>query len=150
MAGSAQVEELHAAVQTLLRHLKIMEPQVPTEHGRLGATPSDVAALRYVGANEGTSQKALGAHLGVRPTTVTSLIDRLERMALVARRRPPENRRVVALSLTAEGHRALAAITAEERDTMWRMLDALPPDRREGFVEAARLIAARLEETTTG
>ena len=148
MADDRQIGALHAAVTTLLRHLKIMEPNVPTEHGRLGATPSDVAALRFVAAHEGASQKALGDHLGLRATTITSLIDRLARMDLVVRTRPPGNRRVVALNLTDEGRRAFAAITEEERDTMRRMLDALPEDRRAAFVEAAGLIAARLEETT--
>ena len=148
MGDEPQIGALHAAVTTLLRHLKILEPNVPTEHGRLGATPSDVAALRYVASNEGASQKALGDHLGLRATTVTSLIDRLARMDLVTRTRPPGNRRVVALALTGEGRRAFAAITEEERETMRRMLDALPEDRRAGFVEAAEMIAARLEETT--
>ncbi|ADM09296.1 hypothetical protein PB2503_06152 [Parvularcula bermudensis HTCC2503] len=148
-AMSSQYERARRAAATVLRILKIMEPSVPTAHDRFKTHPSDIAALHFIGENPGAQGKALVQFLGVAPTTVSSLLDRLETAGLVRRERPVENRRSVALFLTDEGTAARAAIVQEEQETAKRMLAALPRDRREAFVEALELIAKGLKTDET-
>jgi len=83
----------------------------------------------------------LSGHLGVVPTTASSVVDRLVERGFVSRERPEANRRAIALRLTPEGQYAFALIDAEEKATMQIMLDALPEEDREAFVKSMVHIA---------
>ena len=135
---------LQRSIATVVRVLKIMEPEVPTAHGTLKLNPADIQSLRFIAEHPACMSSTLAAYLGVVPTTATSVVDRLVKRGFVCRTRPEDNRRAVALSLTQEGAAAFERIDAEERATSGRMLDALAAEEREHFVEAMAKIAAAL------
>jgi DNA-binding MarR family transcriptional regulator len=56
-----------------------------------------------------TSQQALTTAMAVSATMVTQIVDDLERLGLLERRRNPEDRRSYTVTMTAEGKRVLAA-----------------------------------------
>jgi DNA-binding MarR family transcriptional regulator len=56
-----------------------------------------------------TSQQALTNEMAVSATLVTQIVDDLERLGLLERRRNPADRRSYTVSMTAEGERVLAA-----------------------------------------
>ena len=56
-----------------------------------------------------TSQQALTTAMAVSATMVTQIVDDLERLGLLERRRNPEDRRSYTVTMTAEGERVLAA-----------------------------------------
>ncbi|MEL6365481.1 MAG: MarR family transcriptional regulator [Pseudomonadota bacterium] len=139
-----EIDRLRLAAATVLRVLKIMEPEIPTAHDRFKTHPSDIAALHFIGDHPGGRSRALADFLGVAATTATSIVDRLVNAGLVARERPAGDRRSVALSLTGEGEAARAAVISEERETNRRFLEALPAARRAAFVRSMELIAGKL------
>lgn len=55
----------------------------------------------------------MGARLQVHPTSITSIVDRLEQAGLVARRRHPEDRRTVLAEITDVGRTTVEAATAD-------------------------------------
>ena len=55
----------------------------------------------------------IGDRLQVHPTSVTSIVDRLERDGLVRRQPHPEDRRGVLAEITAEGRRLVGAATED-------------------------------------
>lgn len=55
----------------------------------------------------------MGERLQVHPTSITSIIDRLEAAALVVRRRHPEDGRAILAELTAEGRALVERATAD-------------------------------------
>ena len=75
----------------------------------LGLEPRHVGTLRRLAAEAGQSQQALGRALGVNPNGMVFLIDELEGLGLVERRRNPNDRRSNALYLTSRGRQALDA-----------------------------------------
>jgi DNA-binding MarR family transcriptional regulator len=60
--------------------------------------------------------------LDVSLSNVTGLIDRMEERGLVARRRVPDDRRVVLVELTDDGRRALADLELLRNDLLARIL----------------------------
>lgn len=141
---SDQTKTLQQAVTTILRALKIAETQVQVAHRELSFMPADIQTLRYLSQNNGCKLSDLAGHLGVVPTTASSIVDRLVERGFVGRERPASNRRAVALHLTEDGSVAFGRIEAEEMATMRIMLDALPEADRTGFVEAMTRIAAHV------
>ncbi len=93
----------------------------------LDLTASEINALANLAEGHGRTVSGLGAAVGIRPTTLTSVLDRLERRGHITRGARPGDRRAVLIELTATGREAAAtiqqAITTLER----RALAGLPP-----------------------
>src|SRR5260370_31632734 len=73
----------------------------------LGLEPRHFGMLTRLAANEGRSQQAIGELMGLNPTRMVILVDELEKVGLVERRRNPADRRSHALYLTAAGREQL-------------------------------------------
>lgn len=74
----------------------------------VGLNPPLFRVLNLVDAAEGRSQQAIGQAIEVPASRMVALVDELEQRGLVERRPDPEDRRVRALYLTADGKRTLA------------------------------------------
>lgn len=71
----------------------------------LGLGISEIITLTQLGVDEPMRASAVAARTGLTQGSVTALLDRLERHGYTRRVRPPENRRVVHVELTDDGHR---------------------------------------------
>jgi DNA-binding MarR family transcriptional regulator len=78
----------------------------------LDLTASEINALANLADGHGRTVSELGAAVGARPTTLTSVLDRLERRGHIARGNRPGDRRVVVITLTPTG--ALTAATIRQ------------------------------------
>ena len=76
----------------------------------LGLTGSEINALANLSGGRGRTVSALAAAAGVRATTMTSVLDRLEQRGLVRRAAVPGDRRAVLVELTSSGSRAASMI----------------------------------------
>jgi DNA-binding MarR family transcriptional regulator len=76
----------------------------------LGLNPAHTGLLRAVAAEPGRSQQALAAQLGLLPSRLVALVDELEQLSLLERRRNLADRRNYALHLTEAGGQAMQAI----------------------------------------
>jgi DNA-binding MarR family transcriptional regulator len=105
-----------------------------------GVTAPQRFVLRLIGLYPGISATELAALLHVHPSTVTGVLRRLERHALIARRPAAADRRRAVLTLTAPGRRinrlrsgtaeagvaiALRQLNDRERACTRRALDAI-------------------------
>jgi DNA-binding MarR family transcriptional regulator len=88
----------------------------------LDLTGSEVNALAILADGRARSAGALALDIGIRPTTLTSLLDRLVRRGYVIRELDPRDRRSFRISLTDAGRpaaqAALAAMSAAERSAL--------------------------------
>ena len=110
----------------------------------LGITASEAGLLRMIGRHPGISQKAVSEQLGVGPSRVVAVLDRLERAGHVERRRSATDRRSHEVHLTPDGQRLLAALRpiAEAHEKAFiQGLDEDDLDRLAGSLEA--IAAAR-------
>ncbi|UFN49454.1 MarR family transcriptional regulator [Roseomonas sp. OT10] len=113
----------------------------------LETRPGHFIILVLIGANPGLSQTTLGAASGRDKSTLTAILDALERQGLILRQRPANNRRSYELSLTAAGEAALRelAVHATEHE---RALDAiLDAAGKADLLRALRQIAAVMART---
>jgi DNA-binding MarR family transcriptional regulator len=108
----------------------------------IGIDPRQFALLRYVAADEGQSQQALGAALQVPPSAMVALIDEMEARGLVERRRNPHDRRAHALHLTAKGRRLFDKANGIATDYEARLCGSLSAAERQRLLELLQRIAA--------
>jgi len=106
----------------------------------VGIDPREFLLLRFVAADEGSSQQALSERLDIPASRMVALVDHLEEAGLVERRADPEDRRVRGLHLTRKGRgtleragkiaidyetRLCAGINREERELLIDLLQKL-------------------------
>lgn len=107
----------------------------------LGVSAAQSGLLRAVAREQGRSQTALAAELGVRPSRLVVLVDELESDGLVERRPHPTDRRQRGVFLTGNGRGRLddlrRAATEHERD----LCRSLSVDERERLRELLSRIA---------
>jgi DNA-binding MarR family transcriptional regulator len=91
---------------------------VARHHRRLaarhGLTPTAAAVLAALDTGDAPSQRDLAARVGLGPSTITPVLDRLEAAAEVRRERDPGDRRIVRVHRTSAGAARLAAAAMSE------------------------------------
>jgi DNA-binding MarR family transcriptional regulator len=100
--------------------------------------------LMVVGEMAPVRMGDLAAQLGVTARTITTMVDALERDALLARQPDPLDRRATLLALTPVGQARIGELTAIERQISEALLTALDETQREQLLELLNLLKASL------
>jgi MarR family transcriptional regulator, organic hydroperoxide resistance regulator len=120
------IAALEAAVHRVLDHLA-------AELSDLRLRQAEVNVLAQLRPGAPRSVGELVVATGQRPSTLTGVLDRLERRRLVRRRVNPADRRSFTIALTASGERAAARVHAAFAALDDAVLAELPPSTADGF-----------------
>lgn len=140
---AADVERLQHGIDILVRVFKVRTSSNDFRNGK-PLSLIDEQALLFIASVRSCNAKDLSRHLGVPPTTTSTLVSRLVKNGLINRDRTEENRRVVVLSPTQAGLTSVDAVLAEQRMHCKQMLSALECDERSRFIASVETIAAHL------
>jgi DNA-binding MarR family transcriptional regulator len=97
-------------------------------------SPAEANAMANLG--EPLTVSRLAAAAGVRPTTLTNLLDRLEGRGLLTRRPSPADRRSLLVELTPAGHEVAGRVRAAIAELEHRATGSLGADERSALVKA--------------
>ena len=128
--SDAVVEELLDRFQTLMRH--IAESHAPEFLG-VDVTMPQAKALYLVSLRPGVPMSAIAAELGVGPSAVSGLIDRLVALGHIARQEDPGDRRQQLVTITPAGSAALDRMRELRAEVMRRLLAGLAPAELEAM-----------------
>jgi MarR family transcriptional regulator, organic hydroperoxide resistance regulator len=104
---------------------------------------SEINVLANLADGRSRSVGELASDTATKPTTLTSVLDRLERKGHVTRELDPADRRSFRVSLTPDGRRAAGASRAAMGDLERTSLSAMTP----ADLAAFRAVANALAET---
>lgn len=124
---------LHRATHVTLR---VLAARLAT----LDLTAAEINALGILADGRERTTSELGAAAGTRPTTLTSVLDRLERRGHLTRGTRTGDRRVVVLRLTDSGRAAADTIRRTLTDLEAESLGGLPPETVAGFHTVLRAL----------
>lgn len=82
----------------------------------IGADPRTYAVLVALASSDGQSQRELSERLGIHRNAMVMVIDGLEQRGLAKRLTHPDDRRAVAVTLTAKARRLLPALDDQGRE----------------------------------
>lgn len=146
MKNESVILELQRATHVTLHRLA-------TDLADLDLTPSEINALANLAEADGKAEaegkaetggrtvSELGAAAGTRSATLTGILDRLERRALITRGARPGDRRAVLIELTAGGRKTAALILRTLHDLEKRAFADLPADAVDGARAVLRALA---------
>ena len=141
-----QAEILDVAIGTLLRLLTIDERRLSTGLGTIPFNPLDLETLSYLHRHPQSVAKDVANHLGVRSTTMQSVVDRLHKRGLITRDPTVLKGRAVALTLTEQGMAFRTQIQTQNIQNCQQMLDHIDENERDVFVKNMEMIAARYSD----
>lgn len=122
-----------SALLALQRTTHATMHRLATELVDLDLTSSEINALANLTGAEGHSVSELGRAAGVRPTTLTGVLDRLERRGHITRGTRAGDRRTVLIELTPSGRAAADTILQTISDLEHHGLADVPPSAIAGF-----------------
>lgn len=106
----------------------------------LGLSAADINALANLATGGPHRAGALASLTATRPTTLTSVLDRLARRGLVTRELDPADRRSFLISLTPAGQDAAAQVAAAVRDLERQALAGVTEADLAGFHSLIRAL----------
>ncbi|MFI5046830.1 MAG: MarR family winged helix-turn-helix transcriptional regulator [Acidimicrobiia bacterium] len=117
----------------------------------LAGVEDDVTLVQFralvVLASQGPQRPSeLADALGVHPSTVTRLCDRLVVKTLVRREESPKSRREVSVTLTPKGRRLVDAVTTTRRAEISTIVARIPTSERATLVHALDALAEAAHE----
>ena len=129
-----------SAILALQRATHVTLHALAADLADLDLTASEINALANLADGRARTVSELGADVGSRPTTVTSVLDRLERRGLIRRGARPGDRRVVVVELTPSGQTVAGRVRRAVEDLERRALAGLPPATVDGLRTALRAL----------
>jgi MarR family transcriptional regulator, organic hydroperoxide resistance regulator len=117
-----------------------------TRHKRAASTEHhlserDSPLLSHLDLKVPISHGELATHLGVRASTLSAAIDRLEKFGYVERLQQARDRRVVMLCLTQKGAAARAATSVLDQDRVAAILSRLTKKNRAAALAGLEILA---------
>jgi len=90
-------------MQSLRRIIKSIQDYSQEVSNKFGITGPQLWVLKIISGNENLSLGELSKRMYLHPSSITGLVDRLEKKGYVLRDRGQEDRRVIKVQLTSEG-----------------------------------------------
>lgn len=111
----------------------------------LPLTMAQLKSLFFISNQGSTNSGKLAAALGVTPTNVTGIIDRLVKQGLVSRTEDMQDRRVLLLQATGTGEKLVAKLRERRRSYLSEVLARLSVDELATLAQGINLLARAAE-----
>ena len=134
--------ELSGYFQVVGERLHGVKKNNPETRGVLSAQESQL--LLSVGTKEALKMSEIAKALQLTLSSVTALVDKLEAKAFVTRQRSLEDRRIVRVSLTAEGRKLYDLVEGAQRELSMSVLKVLSREEQDMLLALFRKLAAKL------
>ncbi len=116
--------------------------------GPAGLTQRQFTVLAAAGAADGVSQSDLVRATGIDRSTLADLVARMISKGLLQRERSATDARANTVRLSAAGRAALSAGGRPAAKSDGRLLDLLPPKKRDSFVKTLATLAAAADASS--
>ena len=144
-------ENQRRTLRAFLRAVTLLEPLQRELAATVGVSLGDLYAVRVLARLGEVPVSRYGAELGLPRSTITNLVDRLERAGLVARVASPSDRRVTLVRLTEAGRDAVEARTRISDSDVARGILALDAADQTTLAELLeRIVASQSEQDGAG
>jgi len=142
-----EAEEVESCVRALYRLLRRpFDPDIANS----GLTVPQMNALEELTREDGLSHKELSARMYLSHSTVSGIVDRLERRGLVGRRPDPKDRRYSRIFLSEEVREYVRAMSPSRRlGPIPKALELASVEERSQILEGVRTLKRLLESVVS-
>jgi DNA-binding MarR family transcriptional regulator len=132
-----RARELQSSIEELVHHFQAASTSSLDGDFSL----QEIKLIDLVGQRESCIMREIADHLHVAVSTVTALVDKLERKEVVTRQRTDEDRRTIRVVLTKSGNKLFQSHVEELLKLCRGVLRSLDDDEQVVYLSLARKIA---------
>lgn len=108
--------------------------------GAVGVRPSYLVVLMTLWKEDGLKVIELGRRAGLEPSTMTGLVDRMQRDGFVTRSPDPDDRRAYRIHLTEQGQKVQPAAESAVDESLATVLDGIASEDLDHLKDALRRV----------
>ena len=137
MKRRQQIESLKKSFTRLTRFVEQLM------RGKMSCGPVTVQQWYAIESLMAGSQAmaSLAAEVGVHQSTLTRIVEKLEKQELITRTRMEANQRSVEVEITDKGRGVYALIDSECSKMISELIELIPQNKRESVIESMELLA---------
>lgn len=139
----ADLDAIIEAMVYLYTESRRLTKEIAARHGLTGPQLTVVKMLEALGD---LPLSRLSEKIRAQNSTVTGIVDRMEREGLVVRARSAADRRVVHIQLTPKGAQLAREVQVEPMDIFRDALETLGPEEARALLRVLRKVARRVEQ----
>jgi DNA-binding MarR family transcriptional regulator len=110
---------------------------------------AEISVLMRMNRPPACRASELAAMIGIPSSTVTGILDRLERRGLLERRRDPNDRRSILITITQKTKDFVADLMTSMEGMLREAFRSLPDSRTQRLIEDLRFILKALEQQSS-
>ncbi|MCG8397113.1 MarR family transcriptional regulator [Bacillus atrophaeus] len=142
-------DQVMSGIQLSLQALfQKIQPEMVESMEKQGVTPAQLFVLASLKKHGSCKISEIAERMEVKPSAVTLMVDRLEQKNLVVRKHDTEDRRVINISLTAEGDKKFEDILTGRKAILARYLSFLTEEELLQAAQITQKLAQAAAETT--
>ncbi|MCY9197765.1 MarR family transcriptional regulator [Bacillus atrophaeus] len=145
MNADQVMSDIQLSLQTLFQKI---QPEMVDSMEKQGVTPAQLFVLASLKKHGSCKISEIAERMEVKPSAVTLMVDRLEQKNLVVRKHDTEDRRVINISLTAEGDKKFEDILTGRKAILARYLSFLTEEELLQAAQITQKLAQAAAETT--
>ncbi|MED1121496.1 MarR family transcriptional regulator [Bacillus atrophaeus] len=145
MNADQVMSDIQLSLQTLFQKI---QPEMIESMEKQGVTPAQLFVLASLKKHGSCKISEIAERMEVKPSAVTLMVDRLEQKNLVVRKHDTEDRRVINISLTAEGDKKFEDILTGRKAILARYLSFLTEEELLQAAQITQKLAQAAAETT--
>ncbi|MBJ7894550.1 MarR family winged helix-turn-helix transcriptional regulator [Bacillus atrophaeus] len=145
MNANQVMSDIQLSLQTLFQKI---QPEMVESMEKQGVTPAQLFVLASLKKHGSCKISEIAERMEVKPSAVTLMVDRLEQKNLVVRKHDTEDRRVINISLTAEGDKKFEDILTGRKAILARYLSFLTEEELLQAAQITQKLAQAAAETT--
>lgn len=138
------MEKVPSVLMSYLRVTQHMSQQFRAHFGRLNLTFPQALVLNVLGEEGPIPISVLAERTGSANSTVSGIVDRLEKLGLAKRERSEQDRRVIYVSATEKYHDLRKKAETNVSGYFNSLLDTMTPEDKTQVAEALRKLEAAL------
>jgi DNA-binding MarR family transcriptional regulator len=143
---------MHTSVELIQRYYPQIYLACHKRHIRASSTAyrlsaRDSSILVHLNETVPVTPTELAAHLSVRGSTLSAAIRRLEQLGYLQRKKVSQDRRIVALTLTSQGAKAMAETSVLDAERVGAVLARLNRNEQKRALEGLALLAKASRQT---
>ncbi|WP_430742370.1 MarR family winged helix-turn-helix transcriptional regulator [Bacillus atrophaeus] len=145
MNADQVMSDIQLSLQILFQKI---QPEMVESMEKQGVTPAQLFVLASLKKHGSCKISEIAERMEVKPSAVTLMVDRLEQKNLVVRKHDTEDRRVINISLTAEGDKKFEDILTGRKAILARYLSFLTEEELLQAAQITQKLAQAAAETT--
>jgi len=135
------VNQVIALLPDLAKAFRTDEPQ---EVLHMDINFPEIFVLRQLSSNEKPTMSELGRSISMDLSTLTRTVDKLIKKEFVARKRDPEDRRMVRVAITVEGRKIINRFEEQRKKKIESILRQMTSQERRDVLNIFKTLHARI------